>query len=60
MINHRVSKYNKLAQREYNTRHDWVGKMIHWEFCKRLNFDHITKWYMHKPGSILEGKKSKK
>ena len=25
------------------TRHDWVGKVIHWEMCKRLKFDHADK-----------------
>ena len=22
-----------------------MGKVIYWELCKRLEFDHITKWY---------------
>ena len=28
-INHIISECNKLAQKEYKTRHDWVGKVIH-------------------------------
>ena len=32
----------------------FTGKVIHWELCKKLNFDHTTKWYMHKPESVLE------
>ena len=24
-----------------------------WELCKRLEFDHTTKWYMHKQESVL-------
>ena len=43
----------KLAQREYKTRHDWVGNMIHWELFKKLKFDHTKKWYMHNPESVL-------
>ena len=43
-----------MAQKEYKTRYDWVGKVIHWELCKRLKIDHTIKWYMHKPGYILE------
>ena len=27
-VNH-ISECNKLAQKEYKTRHDWVGKVIH-------------------------------
>ena len=36
-INHTVSKCSKLAQKEYRTRYDWVGKVIHSELCKKLN-----------------------
>ena len=32
-INHIISECSKLAQREYKARHDWVGKVIHWEIC---------------------------
>ena len=48
MVNHIVSECSKLAQKEYKTMHDWVGKVIPWELYKRLKFDHSTKWYMHK------------
>ena len=27
----------------YKTRHDWVGKVMHWELCKTLKFDHMNK-----------------
>ena len=53
-INHIISKYSKLAQREYKTRHNWVGKVIHWEMCKGFKFDHTNKWYMHNPAPVLE------
>ena len=33
--------------------------MIHKELCKRLNFDHTTKWYMHKPKFVLENETQK-
>ena len=35
-INHRMSEYSKLAQKEYKTRYDWLGKVIHWEMCKKF------------------------
>ena len=28
--------------------------MIYWELFKRLNLDHTTNCYMHKPESVLE------
>ena len=42
------------STKEYNTRHNWVEKVIHWELYKRLKFDPPIKWYMHKPEFILE------
>ena len=53
-INHIISKCSKLAQKEYKTRHDWVGKVIHREMCKKFKFDHMNKWYVHNPASVLE------
>ena len=53
-IYHIISECSKLAQREYKARHDWVGKVIHWEMCKKFKFDHTNKWYMHNPAPVLE------
>ena len=53
-INHIISKCRKLAQKEYKARHDWVGKVIHREMCKKCKFDHTNKWYMYKPAPVLE------
>ena len=49
-----MSECSKLAQKEYKTRHEWVGKVIHWEMCKKFKFDHTNKWYMHNPAAVLE------
>ena len=57
-INH-ISECSKLAQKEYKTRHDWVGKVIHRKLGKKLKFDHTNKRYMHNPGSVLENKTHK-
>ena len=35
-INHIISECSKLAQKEYKVRYDWVGKVIHWEMCKKF------------------------
>ena len=53
-INHIISKCRKLVQKKYKTKSDRVGKVIHWELCKRLKFDRTTKWYMLKPESVME------
>ena len=52
--NHIMSECSRLAQKEYKTRHDRVGKVIHWEMCKKFKFDHTSKWYMHNPAPVQE------
>ena len=58
-INHIISEFSKLAQREYKARHDWVGKVIHWEMCKKFKFEYTNKWYMHNSAPVLENDKHK-
>ena len=53
-INHIIGKCSKLAQKEYKARHERVGKVIHWEMCKKFKFYHANKWYMHNPAPVLE------
>ena len=59
IINFIISKYRKLAQKVYKTRHDWQRKVIHWELCKKFKFVPKNKCYMHKPKSVLENKRHK-
>ena len=40
-------------------RHDWVGKVTHWELCKKLKFEHTNQWYMYNPESFLENEMHK-
>ena len=49
-----INECNKLSQKEYKTRHDWVRKMIHYELCKKFKFDHTNNWYVHNPEFVLE------
>ena len=58
-INHIISECSKLAQKEYKTRHDWVGKVIHRELCQKLKFDNTNQWYMPNPTFILENETRK-
>ena len=43
VINHIINNCRKLAQKEYKTRYDWLGKVIHWELWKKLKIDHTNK-----------------
>ena len=53
-IYHIISECSKLAKKEYQTRYDWMEKVIQFELYKKLKFDHTNKWHMHKPESVPE------
>ena len=57
-INHIISECSKLAQ-EFKVRHDWVDTVIHREMCKKFEFDHTNKCYMHNPAPVLENETHK-
>ena len=39
----------QISTGEYKSKHDWVGKVVHWEMFRKFQFDHTNKWYMHNP-----------
>ena len=53
-VRHIVCEYPMLAQREYKRRHDWVGRKIHWEVCRKIGFDANEKCYKHEPEKVVE------
>ena len=55
-INNTISRYSKLEQKDG---HDWMGKVIHWELCKKFKLDQTNEWYMHKPESVQENETHK-
>ena len=36
-----------------------MDKEIYWELCKKLKFDHATKWYMRKLESVQKNETHK-
>ena len=52
-INQIISECSKIAQKEYKSRHDRMGKGIHWDMCKEFKFDHTDKWYLHNVAVVL-------
>ena len=54
MINHKLNEYSKQVQNKYKSRHDWVGKGIYRELCKRLLMIILTSRYMYKPEFVIE------
>ena len=53
-IDHIVSGFSKLAQKEYKRRHDNRGKAVHWKVVRKCNFEAGGKWYEHEPETALE------
>ena len=43
-----------LGQKQSQTRHDWVGKVIKWELCKEFKSDHTNKLCILKLTSVPE------
>lgn len=43
-----ISECSKLAKRKilkkWKNRLDWVGIVVHWEFCKWLASDQVNQW----------------
>ena len=51
-----VSGCSKLAEKEYNRRHDNLDNIVHWKLARKCNFEAGDKWYEHEPESALENK----
>ena len=53
-ISHVMAECEQLAQMQYKSwRHDRVGRIIHWELCRRFGFKCIEKWYDLVPEGVL-------
>ena len=57
MINPTRSECSKLVQKEYMTKHDWAGIVIHWELRKKSQFTHTNKCNIHKPESVVKNER---
>ena len=53
-IDHIVTGCSKLAQKEYKRRNGNLGKIVHWKFARKRNFEAGDKWHEHEPESVLE------
>ena len=53
-MDHIVSGCSKLAEKECKRTHDNLGKIIHWKFARKCNFEAGDKCYEHEPKSVLE------
>ena len=53
-VQHIICECKKLAQPEYNRRHDTVAKLVHWNLCEKHNLERKEKWYEHCPEGVVE------
>ena len=58
-MQHLVSGSEKLAQKEYNRRHDNVAKKVHWDLCKKNGLEHMEKWYENVGEGAVENEEVK-
>ena len=35
------------------SRHDNLGKIVHWKLARKCNFEAGDKWYEHEPESVV-------
>ena len=55
-IEHITSGCSALAKKEYLERHDKALVYMHCKVCKHYNIAVGSKWYEHKPNTVVEGK----
>ena len=58
-MQHLVSGSEKLAQKEYNRRHDNVAKKVHWDLCKKNGLEHMEKCYENVGEGAVENEEVK-
>ena len=56
---HVVTECGKLAQTEYEGRHDNVTRYIHWQLCGKCGLERANNWYEQKPERVVESENSK-
>ena len=54
-----TSGCEKLAQKEYQRRHDNVVKKVYRDICKKNELEHSEKWYEHSPEGAVENEEIK-
>ena len=58
-MQHLVSAWEKLAQKEYNRQHKNVAKKVHWDLCKKNGLEQKKKWYENVPEEAVENEEVK-
>ena len=48
-VPHIISECPKLFQKECKQQHDWMGKTVYWDICRKKGFNVPEKMYKHKP-----------
>ena len=53
-IDYTISDCSKLVQKEYKTRDNNLGKIVHWKLSIKCNFKDGDEWYEHETENVLE------
>ena len=54
-----ISECPKLLQKEHKRQHDWMGKTVHWDICRKKGFNVPKKWQEQKPLPCTENESFK-
>ena len=58
-IDHLVSSYSKIAQKDYKERPNKVVTMLHWNLYKKYHLRAADKWWEHKTLKVLQNYEAK-
>ena len=58
-VQHITNRCEKLAQKEYKRRYNYVAKKVHQDICKKNRLEHHEKWYEHAPEGAVENEEIK-
>ena len=58
-VAHEVSECGKLAQTEYEGKHDNGARYIHWQLCGKCGLERANSWHEQKPEGVLESENFK-
>ena len=58
-MSHIINEGEKLTQKEYKRRHDYVVRIAHLKLCGKYKLKRSEKWYEHAPKGDVENKEVK-
>ena len=58
-MNHLIISCSKMAQTDYQERHNKVASMLHWNLCKKYHLPAFEKWWAQNVEKVLQNEEVK-